>query len=111
MHIAEKQSSTELNARGDRLGEIIALLVKSLTISENDLLNTELETEHWQDRIDELIPLGVSQFFFFDGEDIQKLADDSSHDLYLAESIKSLLGINLVRTLAIRSTYLCESSA
>ena len=70
-----------------------------LTIFENDLLNTEFETEHWQDRIDELIPIGVSQFFFFDGEDIQKLADDSSHDLYLAESIKALLGLNLVERL------------
>lgn len=72
---------------------------EGLTISENDLLNTESENEHWQDHIDELIPLGVSQFFFFDGEDIQKLADDSSHDLYLAESIKSLLGLNLVERL------------
>lgn len=72
---------------------------EGLTISENDLLSTESETEYWQDRINELIPLGVSQFFFFDGEDIQKLADDSSHDLYLAESIKSLLGLNLVERL------------
>lgn len=72
---------------------------EGLTISENDVLNTESENEHWQDHIDELIPLGVSQFFFFDGEDIQKLADDSSHDLYLAESIKSLLGLNLVERL------------
>ena len=38
-------------------------------------------------------------FSFFDGEDIQKLADDSSHDLYLAESIKALLGLNLVERL------------
>ena len=72
---------------------------EGLTISEHDLLNTESENEHWQDHIDELIPLGVSQFFFFDGEDIQKLADDSSHDTYLAESIKSLLGLNLVERL------------
>lgn len=72
---------------------------EGLTISENDLLSTESETEYWQDHIDELIPLGVSQFFFFDGEDIQKLADDSSHDLYLSESIKSLLGLNLVERL------------
>ena len=70
-----------------------------LTVYENELLNTEIEAEHWHDRIDELIPIGVSQFFFFDGEDIQKLADDSSHDLYLAESIKLLLGINLVERL------------
>ena len=72
---------------------------EGLTISENNLLYTEFEAEHWQDRVDELIPIGVSQFFFFDGEDIQKLADDSRHDLYLAESIKSLLGLNLVERL------------
>lgn len=72
---------------------------EGLTISENNLLDTEFGDEHWQDRIEELIPIGVSQFFFFDGEDIQKLADDSSHDLYLAESIKALLGLNLVERL------------
>ena len=70
-----------------------------LTISENGLLDTGLDAAHWQDRIDELIPIGASQFFFFDGEDIQRLADDSSHDLYLAESIKALLGLNLVERL------------
>ena len=70
-----------------------------LTISENNWLDTEFDAEHWQDRIEEFIPIGVSQFFFFDGEDIQKLADDSSHDLYLAESIKALLGLNLVERL------------
>ena len=72
---------------------------ENLTISENNWLDTEFDAEHWQDRIEEFIPLGVSQFFFFDGEDIQKLADDSSHDLYLAESIKALLGLNLVERL------------
>lgn len=75
------------------------IVSEGLAISENDLPNTKSETEYWQDHIDELIPIGVSQFFFFDGEDIQKLADDSSHDLYLAESIKSLLGLNLVERL------------
>lgn len=72
---------------------------EGLTISENNCLNTEFDAEHWQDRIDELIPIGASQFFFFNGEDIQKLADDSSHDLSLAESIKALFGLNLVERL------------
>ena len=72
---------------------------EDLTVSENGLPDTEFETEHWQDRIDEFIPIGVSQFFFFDGEDIQRLTDDSRHDLYLSESIKSLLGLNLVERL------------
>ena len=72
---------------------------EALTIYEDNKLNTEFDAEHWQDYLDELIPIGVSQFFFFDGEDIQKLADDASHDLALAESIKVLLGLNLVERL------------
>lgn len=70
-----------------------------LTIYENGELSTEFDTDHWQDYLYELIPIGVSQFFFFDGEDIQKLTDDSSHDLALSEAIKVLLGINLVERL------------
>lgn len=70
-----------------------------LTIYENDRLNTELETEHWQDYINELIPIGVSQFFFFDGENVRKLVDDSGHDVFLRESIKALFGLNLVERL------------
>lgn len=77
----------------------IGNIKESLTIYENDELNTEFDAGHWQDYLDELIPIGVSQFFFFDGEDIQKLTDDSSDDLSIAESIKALLGLNLVERL------------
>lgn len=70
-----------------------------LTIYGNDRLNTEFETEHWQDYINELIPIGVSQFFFFDGENVRKLVDDSGHDVFLRESIKALFGLNLVERL------------
>ena len=72
---------------------------ESLTIYENSNLNAEFETEFWQDYINELIPIGVSQFFFFDSEDIRKLVDDSNHDVFLQESVKSLLGLNLVERL------------
>ena len=72
---------------------------EGLTFHENDWPSPEIEEGHWQDYINELIPIGVSQFFFFDGEDIQKLADDSTHNGSLAESIKALLGLNLVERL------------
>ena len=72
---------------------------EGLTIYENDGLNTEFEKEHWQDYINELIPIGVSQFFFFDGENVRKLVDDSGHDVFLKESIKALFGLNLVERL------------
>ncbi len=72
---------------------------EGLTIYENDGLNAEIEKEHWQDYINELIPIGVSQFFFFDGENVRRLVDDSGHDAFLRESIKALFGLNLVERL------------
>ena len=72
---------------------------EALVIYENDRLNTEFEAELWQDYINELIPIGVSQFFFFDGENVRKLVDDSGHDVFLRESIKALFGLNLVERL------------
>jgi len=72
---------------------------EALAFYENDTLNTEFETEHLQDYINELIPIGVSQFFFFDGENVRKLVEDSGHDAFLRESIKALFGLNLVERL------------
>ena len=72
---------------------------EALAIYENDRLNTGFETEYWQDYINELVPIGVSQFFFFDGENVRKLVDDSGHDVFLRESIKALFGLNLVERL------------
>jgi len=72
---------------------------EGLTFHENNWPSPDIEEEHWQDYINELIPIGVSQFFFFNGEDIQKLADDSTHNGSLAELIKALLGLNLVERL------------
>lgn len=77
-------------------GKAHRTLNEGLTFSADEGMNSEMETTHWQDYINELVPVGASQFFFFDGEDIQKLVDDSSHDQFLAESIKALLGLNLV---------------
>ena len=70
-----------------------------LTIYENDRLNTEFEAGYWQDYINELVPIGVSQFFFFDGENVRRLVDDSGHDAFLRESIKALFGLTLVERL------------
>ncbi len=69
---------------------------EDLTVYQDNNLDLEFDTSHWQDYINELVPVGASQFFFFDGENIQKLVDDSSHDQFLAESIKTMLGLNLV---------------
>ena len=74
-------------------------IAESLIIHRNRKLLSDFEAEHWQDFLNELIPIGLSQLFFFDGEKIQGLAEDSSSHLFLADSIKSLLGVDLVERL------------
>ncbi len=72
---------------------------ESLIIHKNDAPLSEFEAEQWQDFLSELIPIGLSQLFFFDGEKIQALAEDTSSNTFLADSIKSLLGVDLVERL------------
>ncbi len=72
---------------------------ESLIIHKNNELLSDFEAEHWQDFLNELIPIGLSQLFFFDGEKIQGLAEDTSSHTFLADSIKSLLGVDLVERL------------
>ena len=92
----KKRYTVERSWKRQRGGKTVK---EALAIYENDMLNTELEAEHWQDYLNELIPIGVSQFFFFDGEKVRKLVDDSGHDVFLRESIKALFGLNLVERL------------
>ena len=72
---------------------------ESLIIHKNSELLSDFEAEHWQDFLNELIPIGLSQLFFFDGEKIQGLAEEASSHVFLADSIKSLLGVDLVERL------------
>ncbi len=51
--------------------------------------------EEWHHFLQELIPPGVSQLFFFDGEKIAEIARDEVDD-GLADAIRGLLGIELV---------------
>ena len=53
-----------------------------------------LDQSQWDDFLRELIPPGLSQLFFFDGEKIQRLAEQDSQEL--GRSVKSLLNLDLV---------------
>lgn len=56
----------------------------------------ETEASQWQDFIKDLIPIGVSKLFFFDGEQIQALAEERTDEIRLRDSFYSLLGLDLV---------------
>ena len=72
---------------------------ESLEVYQDGALLQGIDEEQWQDFIQELIPLGVSKLFFFDGEQIQNLAEDEADNQYLVSSLHSLLGLDLVERL------------
>lgn len=71
-------------------------LVESLEITKDGKEIATVPREEWQFFLQELLPPGVSQLFFFDGERIKEIAEDTADDEHLSQAIKSLLGIELV---------------
>jgi DNA sulfur modification protein DndD len=55
--------------------------------------------EYWKGFIEGIIPERLAQLFFFDGEKIRDIASDDDGNRILADSIKSLLGLDLVEKL------------
>ncbi|MDP9506848.1 DNA sulfur modification protein DndD [Pseudomonas protegens] len=68
---------------------------EGLIISRDGHALTELSYDQAQAFLNELIPIGVSELFFFDGEKIASLAEETSGDA-LRESINKLLGLDLI---------------
>lgn len=68
---------------------------EGLIISRDGQPLTELSYDQAQAFLNELIPIGVSELFFFDGEKIASLAEETSGDA-LRESINKLLGLDLI---------------
>ncbi|QLG62015.1 DNA sulfur modification protein DndD [Halorarum salinum] len=71
-------------------------IVENLDVRRNGNLPSDLDKEQWEDFLKELIPPGVSQLFFFDGEKIQELATAIEDDDSFEDSLLSLLGLELV---------------
>lgn len=60
---------------------------------------TDVDPAHWQDFVQELIPIGVSDLFFFDGEKVQLLAEDNSDRKTLSDAVRDLLGTDIIEKL------------
>ena len=52
-----------------------------------------------QSFIANLIPMGISDLFFFDGEKIQKLAEDTPNNGFFKEALDSILGLEVIQSL------------
>ncbi len=71
-------------------------VVESLQLDKDGLPITTVPREEWHYFLQELIPPGVSQLFFFDGEKIREIADGEHENEQLGEAVRGLLGIELV---------------
>lgn len=67
---------------------------ESILITENDKPLDSLSYDQCQGFLNELIPIGLSNLFFFDGEKIAELAEDAKGDA-LGYAIKRLIGLDL----------------
>lgn len=56
--------------------------------------------ETWQEHVDEFLPARLAHLFFFDGEQIEALADIENAAQLLSTAIHSLLGLDLVDRLS-----------
>jgi len=69
--------------------------VETLTLEKDGAPVDVVPRDEWHSFLQEMIPPGVSQLFFFDGEKIAEIARDDP-DEGLAEAVRGLLGIELV---------------
>ena len=74
-------------------------IAETLAVHKNERLLEEVDAEFWQGFVRDIIPEGLAQLFFFDGEKIKELAEDATAAGVLADSIKSLLGLDFVERL------------
>ena len=78
---------------------------ENLLVLQDGLPNYSV-TRSWTQLVEELIPLEISQLFFFDGEKIRTLAEDATSSTALGSAIKALLGLDMVERLIGDATVL-----
>ncbi|MEA5569208.1 DNA sulfur modification protein DndD [Anabaena sp. UHCC 0399] len=55
----------------------------------------------WDDYIENLLPIGISNLFLFDGEQVKELAEQETPPPIVIEAIRGLLGLELADRLAV----------
>ena len=71
---------------------------ETVEVTRDGVRLTQQEQGWWEQFLHDLLPPGLADLFFFDGEKIQALADDADYSK-LGEAIGSLLGLDLLSRL------------
>ena len=64
-----------------------------------EFVRLDSEESSWQSFIDQLLPKGIANLFFFDGEKIKSIADSGGENQHIRSSFDTLLGLDLVKQL------------
>ncbi len=75
--------------------------ILELTNSRNEDWLREGLVNTWDDYIENILPLGISNLFLFDGEQVKELAEQETPPTVVFEAIRSLLGLELAERLAV----------
>ena len=71
---------------------------EDLIVRKNNHSLDDAEQGYWQEFVKNLIPQGLLQLFFFDGERISALTKEKDNT-HIAESIKTLFGLDIINQL------------
>ncbi len=74
---------------------------EKLAIYENEWSKDEALASTWDEYIEALFPLGISNLFLFDGEQVKELAELDEPPAAAIEAIEALLGLELAEKLRI----------
>lgn len=86
-------------------------LHETISIYKDGFVMRDIASEYWNDFLRDMIPPGVADLFFFDGEQIQALADDESESATLQSAVAGLLNIDIVERLQTDlDTYIKQQS-
>ncbi len=71
-------------------------IVKDNIIASKNNYQDIYLSENWDTFIEEILPVGISSLFFFDGEKISRIAEEDETSETMQAAIKTLLGIDIV---------------
>lgn len=72
----------------------------SISVIREDGYDTALQ-DNWDEYIESILPLGISNLFLFDGEQVKELAELDIPPPSVVDAINSLLGLELAEKLAV----------
>lgn len=81
------------------LEEVLQIYKRNVGDSQQFAPLDVVEESYWQSFIKDLIPKGVVDLFFFDGERVVEMAREEKEDFAIKESFHSLLGLDIIEQL------------